>query len=147
MREDVSYCCDKNHDERLVLKSEYPLWFELSNIKHRIRLKVLHKLHYSQRDTSATLVGAVFKLMKVQRKPSLNTKWRQISTECFHFSEQKFPRICLNEVPLVSVQHFLLSIDLLFAVVVPNWAGPLLLPAVCGTCNYPKHFGWRGKLM
>ena len=30
--------------------------------------------------------------MKVQRKPSPNTKVRQISMECFHFSEQRFPR-------------------------------------------------------
>ena len=28
----------------------------------------------------------------------------------FHFSEQRFPRICLNNVPIISVQHFLLSI-------------------------------------
>ena len=34
---------------------------------------------------------------------------------------------------------------LLFDVVVRNWAGPLFLPWVCGTCNKPKHFGWRGK--
>ena len=34
---------------------------------------------------------------------------------------------------------------LLFAVVLRNWAGPLFLPWVCGTCNQPKHFGWRGK--
>ena len=26
--------------------------------------------------------------------------------ECFHFSEQRFPRISLNKVPIVSVQHF-----------------------------------------
>ena len=30
--------------------------------------------------------------------------------ECFHFSEQRFPRISLNKVPIISVQHFLLSI-------------------------------------
>ena len=29
MRKDVSYYCDKNHDERLVLKSEYPLCFAI----------------------------------------------------------------------------------------------------------------------
>ena len=30
--------------------------------------------------------------------------------ECFHFSEQRFPRISLNKVPIISVQHFLLLI-------------------------------------
>ena len=30
--------------------------------------------------------------------------------ECFHFSEQRFPRICLNKLPIVSVQHFILSL-------------------------------------
>ena len=29
--------------------------------------------------------------------------------KCFHFSEQRFPCICLNKVPIVSVQHFILS--------------------------------------
>ena len=47
---------------------------------------------------------------KYNAKTSLNTKWRQISIECFHFFEQRFPRICLNKVPIVSVQHFVLSI-------------------------------------
>ena len=41
---------------------------KLSNIKHQSRLKVLHELYYSQYDISATLVEAVFKLIKVQRK-------------------------------------------------------------------------------
>ena len=36
------------------------------NIKHQSRLKVL-QMFYSKRDMSATLVEAVFKLMKVQR--------------------------------------------------------------------------------
>ena len=27
--------------------------------------------------------------------------------ECFHFSEQRFPRICFNKAPIASVQHFL----------------------------------------
>ena len=30
--------------------------------------------------------------------------------ECFCFSEQRFPRICLNKVLLVSVQHVILSL-------------------------------------
>ena len=30
--------------------------------------------------------------------------------EYFDFSEQRFPRICLNKVPIVSVQHIFLSI-------------------------------------
>ena len=47
---------------------------------------------------------------KYNAKPSLNTKWRQISMECFHFPEQLFQRICQNKAPTVSVQHFLLSI-------------------------------------
>ena len=25
--------------------------------------------------------------------------------QCFHFSEQRFPRISLNKVPIISVQH------------------------------------------
>ena len=37
-------------------------------IKNQSRLKVLHKLYYSQRDISATLVEAIFKRIKVQRK-------------------------------------------------------------------------------
>ena len=47
---------------------------------------------------------------KYNIKPSLNTKWCQISMECFHFSEQRFPCICLNKVPIASVQHFILAI-------------------------------------
>ena len=35
---------------------------------------------------------------------------RQILMECFHFSEQRFPRICLNKVPIISVHYFSLSI-------------------------------------
>ena len=38
------------------------------NIKHQSRLKVLQKSYYSKRDISVTLVEAVFKLIKVQRK-------------------------------------------------------------------------------
>ena len=37
------------------------------NIKHQSQLKVLQMFYYSKRDMSATLVEAVFKLMKVQR--------------------------------------------------------------------------------
>ena len=37
------------------------------NIKHQSRRKVLQMFYYSKRDMSATLVEAVFKLMKVQR--------------------------------------------------------------------------------
>ena len=37
------------------------------NIKHRSRLKVLQKFYYSKRDILATLVEAVFKLVKVLR--------------------------------------------------------------------------------
>ena len=40
----------------------------LGLIKHQSRLKVLQKLYYLQYDILATLVEAVFKLMKVQRK-------------------------------------------------------------------------------
>ena len=47
---------------------------------------------------------------KYNAKLSLNTKWHQISMECFHFFEQRFPRICLNKVPIVSIQQFILSI-------------------------------------
>ena len=47
---------------------------------------------------------------KYNAKLSLNTKWRQISMECFPFFEQRFPRICLNKVPSVSVEHFISSI-------------------------------------
>ena len=35
------------------------------NIIHQSRLKVLQKFYYSERDISATLVEAVFKLMNV----------------------------------------------------------------------------------
>ena len=39
----------------------------INNIKHQIRLNVLQKFYHSKRDILATLVEAVFKLMKVQR--------------------------------------------------------------------------------
>ena len=48
--------------------------------------------------------------LKYNAKPLLSTKWRQISMKCFHFFEQKFPRICLIKVLIVSVQHLILSI-------------------------------------
>ena len=48
---------------------------------------------------------------KCNAKPSLNKKSRQISMECFHFSEQRFPCIGINKVPIVSVQHFTLPIS------------------------------------
>ena len=47
---------------------------------------------------------------KYNVKPSLNTKWRQISIECLHFFKERFPRICLNKVLIVSAQHFISSI-------------------------------------
>ena len=68
---------DIDVNEILVSKKElygtnksikYFIGCKLSNIKHKSRLKVLHKLHYSQRDISATLAEVVFKLMNVQRK-------------------------------------------------------------------------------
>ena len=46
---------------------------------------------------------------KYNAKPSLNTKWRQISMGWFNFFEQTFPRICLNKFLIVSVQLFILS--------------------------------------
>ena len=36
------------------------------NIKHQSRLEVSQKFYYWKRDISATLIEAVFKLMKVQ---------------------------------------------------------------------------------
>ena len=47
---------------------------------------------------------------KYNAKPSLNRKWRQISVYCFHFFEERFPRIFPNKVSIVSIQHFILSI-------------------------------------
>ena len=41
------------------------------------------------------------KWSKYNATPSINTKWRQTSMECFHFFEQRFPCICLNKVPIV----------------------------------------------
>ena len=38
------------------------------NIKHQSRLKVVQNFYYSKRDMLVTLVEAVFKLIKVQRK-------------------------------------------------------------------------------
>ena len=86
-------------------------------MQHQIRLKVQHKLYYSQRYVSPTVAEAILNLFlthfspfsKYNAKPSLNTKWCRISMKCFHFSEQRFPCICLNKVPIVSVQHFILS--------------------------------------
>ena len=42
--------------------------FKLRNIKYQRRLKVLHKFYYSKRDISATLVKAVFQMIKIQPK-------------------------------------------------------------------------------
>ena len=48
------------------------------NIKHQVlQKKVLHKLCYSQRDISGTLVEDVFKLIKVQRK---TISWNKMSS-------------------------------------------------------------------
>ena len=68
--------------------------YEILNPK--IGWKALHKLYISESDISTTLVEVVSKLIKVQSKTSLKTKWHQISMESFHFPEQRFPRICLN---------------------------------------------------
>ena len=38
------------------------------NIKHQSWLMILQKFYYSKRDISVTLVEAVLKLIKVQRK-------------------------------------------------------------------------------
>ena len=59
---------------------------------------------------------------KYNAKPSLNTKLRQILMECFHFSEQRFPRICLK-VPVVSVQDFLLAISDHRHIIIPIFHG------------------------
>ena len=49
---------------------------KLSNIKHKSWLKLLHILHYSQRDISNTLVEAVFKLVQTVFKAfKLQSVW------------------------------------------------------------------------
>ena len=50
------------------ITSNYHVYINGSYVKRRNRLKVLLKLYYLQRDISAALVEAAFKLMKVQRK-------------------------------------------------------------------------------
>ena len=42
--------------------------FSMINIKHQSQLKVLQKFFYSKRNILATLLEAVFRLIKVQRK-------------------------------------------------------------------------------
>ena len=61
----------------------YSVSKHLRNIKHQSRLKVLHKLYYLQRDISATLVEAVFKQIKVQRKTYSFNNWH---SALWHFS-------------------------------------------------------------
>ena len=51
----------------LAITKKFLILVIMIYIKHQSRLKVLQKFHYSKRDISATLVEAVFKLMKVQR--------------------------------------------------------------------------------
>ena len=77
-------------------------------------------------------------------KPSLNTKLGQISMECFHFSERRFPRICLNKVPIISVQHFILFTPawlIIFqgfphlSIIVPTYAESL----GCNQSKWPWH--------
>ena len=117
-------------------------------MKHQSRLKVLQKLYI--------INNVIFRphwlkpfsnWWKYNVKPSPNTKWRQISMECFHFSEQRFPRISLNKVPIISVQHFLLSIlDYRhinfqwfphFSIIIPIFHGERVLG--CNQSKWPWH--------
>ena len=49
------------------LKENIYCFLNIINIKHESRLKVLQKFYFLKHDISATLVEAVFKLMKVGR--------------------------------------------------------------------------------
>ena len=61
--------------------------------------------------------------------------------ECFHFSEQRFPHICLKKVPIVSVQDFILSVPDYhhinfqrfphFSITVPFFNGERVLGVAC----------------
>ena len=98
MKRFIFYYMNRSFKGNVNSTNKVKLW----NIKHQSRLKVLHKFYYSKRDVSATLVETVFKLIKVQpAKPSLNTKWRQISVECFHFFFNRgFHAFVLKKLPL-----------------------------------------------
>ena len=56
-------------------------------VKHQGRLKVLQKLYYSQRDISATLVEAVFKLIKVELQFIIEDENEE---KCFKLSGHKY---------------------------------------------------------
>ena len=92
-----------------------PLWECINKSdNYEINFKVGYK-HYTSFIIQNVIFGPQWSKpfsnwSRYKAKPSLNTKWRHISMECFHFFEQRFPHICLNKVPIASVQHFILSI-------------------------------------
>ena len=80
------------------MTSEIKLW----NIKHQSRLKVLYKSCYSKRDISATLVEAVFKLIKVQRKTVTHLIQNDVKFQwsVFLFLNRGFHAFVLTKFPL-----------------------------------------------
>ena len=76
-------------------------WVELWNIKHQIRLKVLHKLYYWQHGISVTLVEAIYKLIKVQRKTvKLIQNDIKFQWSAFIFLNRGFHAFVLTKFPL-----------------------------------------------
>ena len=115
-------------------------------MKHQSRLKVVLL------NTSYIIHNVIFQphclkpfsnWSKYNTKLSLNRKWYRNSMEYFHFSEQRFPRICLNKVPIISVQHFILSISDYhhinfqrfphFSIIVPIYNGEKVLGVACSS--------------
>ena len=70
---------------------------------------------------------------KYNAKSSLNKKWRPISMERFHFSEQRFPRIGLNS------SHCLCSTLYL----VHTWLPPYQFPMIPSLFYHNTYFSWR----
>ena len=89
---------------------------KLWNIKDQNRLKVLHKSYYLYFGHTG---WSHFQI--AQSTTQIRHLIQFHVNGVFSFFEQTFPRICLNKVPIVSVQHFYL---------VHTWLPPYQFPMI-----------------
>ena len=89
------------------LKENIYCFLNIINIKHQSRLKALQKFYFSNVIFRPHWLKPFSNSWKYDAKSSLNTNMTSNFNVVFSFFEQKFPRICPNKVPIVSVQHIL----------------------------------------
>ena len=101
--------------------------YEILKIKNR--LKVLHRFYYLYFGHTG---WSHFQI--AQSTTQIRHLIQFHVNGVFSFFEQTFPRICLNKVPIVSVQHFYL---------VHTWLPPYQFPMIPWLSYHNGCFSWR----